>query len=70
MRQIHKAGEKCFVDYCGQTVPIINPNSGEIREAQVFVAVLGASNYTFAEATLSQTLPDWLGSHVRAFGVL
>ena len=67
MRQIHKAGEKCFVDYCGQTVPIINPNSGEIREAQVFVAVLGASNYTFAEDTLSQTLPDWLGSHVRAF---
>ena len=67
MRQTHRAGEKCFVDYCGQTVPIINRHTGEIREAQVFVAVLGASNYTFAEATLSQALPDWLGSHVRAF---
>ncbi len=65
MRQIHKAGEKCFVDYCGPTVPIINPDTGVIRTAQVFVAVLGASNYTFAEATLSQSLPDWLGSHVR-----
>ena len=48
-------------------MPIINRHTGEIREAQVFVAVLGASNYTFAEATLSQALPDWLGSHVRAF---
>lgn len=65
MRQIHKAGEKCFVDYCGPTVPIINADSGEIRPAQVFVAVLGASNYTYAEATLTQSLPDWLGSHVR-----
>lgn len=65
MRQTHKAGEKCFVDYCGQTVPIIDAHSGEIHEAQVFVGVLGASNYTYAEATLSQTLPDWLGSHVR-----
>jgi transposase len=67
MRQTHKAGEKCFVDYCGQTVPIINAATGEIREAQVFVGVLGASNYTYAEATLSQSLPDWLGSHVRMF---
>lgn len=68
MRQTHKAGEKCFVDYCGQTVPIIDPGSGEIRDAQVFVGVLGASNYTYAEATLSQSLPDWLGSHVRMLG--
>lgn len=68
MRQLHKAGEKCFVDYCGQTVPIVCATTGEIREAQIFVAVLGASNYTYAEATLSQTLPDWLGSHVRMFG--
>jgi len=66
MRQVHRAGEKCFIDYSGQTVPIINASTGEIREAQVFVAVLGASNYTFAEATFSQSLPDWLGSHVRA----
>ncbi|PSJ40098.1 IS21 family transposase [Zobellella endophytica] len=65
MRQTHRAGEKCFVDYCGPTVPIICASSGEMRQAQVFVAVLGASNYTYAEATLSQSLPDWLGSHVR-----
>jgi len=67
MRQIHKAGEKCFVDYCGPTVPIINASTGEFRQAQIFVAVLGASNYTYAEATFSQSLPDWLSSHVRAF---
>lgn len=67
MRQSHRAGEKCFVDYCGQTVPIICADTGEFRPAQVFVAVLGASNYTYAEATWSQALPDWLGSHVRAF---
>ncbi len=67
MRQTHRAGEKCFVDYCGPTVPIINAATGEIRGAQVFVGVLGASNYTFAEATFSQSLPDWLGSHVRMF---
>lgn len=67
MRQVHKVGEKCFVDYCGPTVPIICASTGEVRQAQVFVAVLGASNYTYAEATLSQSLPDWLGSHVRMF---
>ena len=67
MRQIHLAGEKAFIDYAGQTLPIQNPFSGEIREAQIFVAVLGASNYTFAEATWTQGLPDWIGSHVRAF---
>jgi transposase len=67
MRQLHKAGEKCFVDYCGPTVPIVCADGGEIHPAQVFVAVLGASNYTYAEATLTQSLPDWLGSHVRAF---
>ena len=65
MRQHHKAGEKCFVDYAGATVPIVNADTGEIREAQIFVAALGASNYTFAEATWTQSLPDWLGSHVR-----
>jgi transposase len=66
MRQTHHAGEKLFVDYAGQTVPITDRTTGEIRAAQIFVAVLGASNYTFAEATWSQQLPDWLGSHVRA----
>jgi transposase len=67
MRQSHKAGEKLFVDYAGQTMPIVCASTGEVRFAQIFVAVLGASNYTFAEATYSQKLPDWLGSHVRAF---
>lgn len=67
MRQDHRAGEKTFIDYAGQTVPIIDGLTGEIREAQVFLAVLGASNYTYAEATWSQRLPDWIGSHVRAF---
>lgn len=67
MRQIHVAGEKAFIDYAGQTLPIQDPVSGEIREAQIFVAVLGASNYTFAEATWTQNLSDWIGSHVRAF---
>jgi transposase len=65
MRQHHKAGEKCFVDYGGSTVPVISASTGEIREAQIFVGALGASNYTFAEATWTQSLPDWLGSHVR-----
>ncbi len=67
MRQTHKAGEKLFVDYAGQTVPIVCSETGEIRTAQIFVAVLGASNYIFCEATWSQKLPDWLGSHARAF---
>jgi len=67
MRQTHCPGEKLFVDYCGMTLPIVNPDTGEFREAQVFVAVLGASSYTYAEATWSQKLSDWIGSHVRAF---
>ncbi|MFN3077409.1 MAG: IS21 family transposase [Alphaproteobacteria bacterium] len=65
MRQEHKAGEKMFVDYVGPTVPVTD--GGTVREAQIFVAVLGASNYTYAEATWTQALPDWIGSHVRAF---
>jgi transposase len=67
MRQIHKAGEKLFVDYAGHTLPIVNPHTGEVSAAQIFVAVLGASNYTFSEATWTQGLADWLGSHRRAF---
>ena len=66
MRQSHRAGEVLFVDYAGQTVPIVDRLTGEIHQAQVFVAVLGASNYTFAEATWTQALPDWIGSHQRA----
>jgi transposase len=70
MRQLHVAGEKMFVDYCGQTLPIVDASTGEIRESQVFVAVLGASNYTYAEATWTQSLPDWIGSHVRTFAFI
>ena len=67
LRQEHRAGEKLFVDYAGQTVPVQDRLTGTIRQAQIFVAVLGASNYTYAEATWTQTLPDWTSSHVRAF---
>lgn len=70
MRHSHRAGEALFVDYAGQTVPVIDRATGEIRQAQIFVAVLGASNYTFAEATWTQSLPDWIGSHQRAFAFL
>ena len=66
LRFEHRAGDKCFVDYAGQTVGIIDRHSGEIVAAQIFVAVLGCSNYTYAEASLTQQLPDWLGAHVRA----
>lgn len=66
MRQTHAPGEKLFVDYAGPTVPVTDPMTGEIRQAAIFVAVLGASNYTYCEATWSQSLPDWIGSHVRA----
>ncbi len=68
MRQVHKAGEKLFIDYAGVTVPIVHAKTGETRQAQVFVAVLGASSYTYAEASWSQCRSDFLGSHVRAFG--
>jgi transposase len=66
MRQDHRAGEKVFVDYAGHTIPIVNQQTGEIHEAQIFIAVLGASNYTYAEATWTQNLSDWIGSHQRA----
>jgi transposase len=67
MRQTHLYGEKLFIDYCGPTIPIVNPDTGEFRGVQVFVAVMGGSNYTFAEATESQQLKDWVMSHARAF---
>ncbi|MEN9480680.1 MAG: hypothetical protein RLZZ298_2075 [Pseudomonadota bacterium] len=66
LRQTHAPGEKLFIDYAGPTVPVTDPMTGEIRQAAIFVAVLGASNYTYCDATWSQTLPDWIGSHVRA----
>ncbi len=67
MRQVHLAGEKVFVDYAGPKVELIDPTTGEVREANLFVAVLGASSYTYAEASWTQTLPDWCRSHARAF---
>jgi transposase len=70
MRQEHVAGDKVFVDYSGKKLAIIDPLTGEIREAEIFVAVLGASNLTYAEATWTQQLADWCGSHVRLFGML
>ena len=70
MRQHHAAGDKVFVDYSGKKVPIVDPVTGEVREAEIFVAVLGASNLTYAEATWTQTLPDWIGAHVRLFRFL
>ena len=70
MRQDHKAGEKRFVDYAGMTIAIVDPDSGEIREAQLFVAVLGASSYTYVEATWTQGLADWIASPVRCFAFL
>lgn len=66
MRQVHIAGEKLFVDYAGDTVPIVDAATGEITQAQIFVAVLGASNYTFACATPRQTTADWIGAQVLA----
>lgn len=67
LRHEHKAGEKLFVDYAGPTISTHDPATGEVRQAQLFVAVLGASNYTFAEATWTQGLGDWIGFHMRAF---
>jgi len=66
MRQDHKAGEKMFVDYAGDTATITDPETGETRQAPIFVATLGASNYTYAEAQPSQEMPHWIGGHVRA----
>ncbi len=65
MRQEHRAGEKVFVDYAGQHPHLVDPMTGAVRAVELFVGVLGASNYTYAEATATQQLPDWLGSHQR-----
>lgn len=66
MRQVHIAGEKVFVDYCGPTIPIVNARDGTFINAQIFVAVLGASNYTFACAHASQKEADWIDAHIKA----
>src|SRR3989449_3139360 len=70
MRQSHRAGEKLFVDYAGQSLPVVNGRTGEVHEVALFIAVLGASNSTYVEATWTQSLPDWIGSHVRTFAAL
>src|SRR5271169_548673 len=67
MRQAHVAGERLFVDYAGTTLEVIDGATGEVITAQLFVAALGASNQTYAEATWTQGLADWIGSHARAF---
>lgn len=67
MRQSYKAGEKLFVDYAGPTLPMIDRETGEIRDVQIFVAVLGASSYTYVEGSESQKVKDWVQSHINAF---
>ena len=66
LRQEYRAGEKMFVDHAGQTVPVVDSETGAIQDASIFVAVLGASNYTFCEAVWKKDLPSWIGSHNRA----
>ena len=65
LRQVHVAGEKCFVDYAGLTMPVVDATTGEVRDAQIFVGALGASHLIYVEATWTQSLPDWIGAHVR-----
>jgi transposase len=67
LRQVHRGGEKVFVDYSGKRPSIIDSHTGEVRPVELFTAVLGASNYTYLEATLTQQVPDWIASHERAF---
>jgi transposase len=67
MRQLHVAGERMFVDYAGTTLEVVDATTGEVHVCQLFVAVLGASNLTYVEATFTQRLVDWISSHVRAF---
>jgi transposase len=70
MRQHHRAGEKLFVDDAGPSIPVVHSPSGEVQEAAIFIAVLGASSDTYAEATWPQRLPDWIGAHVRALAAI
>jgi transposase len=67
MRQVHIAGDKAFVDYSGKRARIVDATTGEVSDVEIFVATLGASNLTYAEATHTQRGPDWIASHVRAF---
>ncbi len=71
MRQSHAAGERLFVDYAGDGVPVVvDRRTGEIRKAQIFVAVLGVSGFTFAHASWTQALPDWIDAHIQCFAAI
>ena len=70
MRQTHLAGEKLFVDWAGDTIGVVDPATGVEHRARIFVAALGASNYTYAEARWTETLPDWIGAHVNALATI
>lgn len=70
MRQTHVGGEKVFVDFAGDMIDVIDPESGQARAMKLFVAAMGASNYTYAEAVASEGLEDWIGAHVRLFAFL
>jgi transposase len=70
MRQEHRAGEKLFIDFCGPTIPIINPDTGEVRRVAIFVAVMGASNYTYVEACEGQDMMSWLNANSRCLTFL
>ena len=65
MRQVHRAGEKTFIDFSGKRPMLVDPRTGEVRRVELFVAVLGASSFTYAEATATQQLPDWVDAHTR-----
>jgi transposase len=70
-RQTHPGGERLFVDYAGDTVPVIVDRlTGETRPARIFVAVLGASSFTYAEATWTQALPDWIAVRTHALAAM
>jgi transposase len=70
LRQVHTAGEKLFVDFAGHTMEVVDEATGEIRDAEIFVAVLGASSFIYAEATWSQSLPDWIAAHVNTLAAI
>lgn len=70
MRQEHRAGEKLFIDFCGSTVPVVNPDTGEIRRVTIFVVVMGASNYTYVEACEGQDMMSWLNANSRCLTFL
>jgi transposase len=70
LRQVHIAGDRLFVDFAGHTMEVIDAATGEVQRAEIFVAVLGASSFIYAEATASQALADWIGAHVNALTAL